>query len=291
MNNRNREPANKEIVFLATSSMRKSLGLVLITSILGASLIIIFSPSNKKDLSAVIIQTLASANAAAFSLFVVHRQKTNGMVGKAFTFLALGFALYLIAEVVHSYDVVTLGVDNLFLSLPYALWLVGYGTFFFFIFKMYHLLGASQSRIQQILVAITAIVFFVCVINLALHTADLSTQEGSAAFLISSAFLGLDIALIVPSALIILNPVKGPLTPIPWIFSAVLLLTIGDTLFMSTYIIPSMDNLTWLPNLFFISSYLVATAGLFWYNKFFIFNEKVRDEQYAASLSRKAAEH
>ena len=66
MNNRNREPANKEIVFLATSSIRKSLGLVLITSILGASLIIIFSPSNKKDLSAVIIQTLASANAPPF---------------------------------------------------------------------------------------------------------------------------------------------------------------------------------------------------------------------------------
>ena len=273
MNNRNHEPENKESVFLDTSSNRKSLVLVLITSILGASLIIVFSPSNKKDLSAVIIQTLASANAAVFSLLVVHRQKTNGLVGKAFTFLALGFALYLIAEVVHSYEVITLGIDNLFLSLPYALWLVGYSTFLFFIIKMYHLLGASQSRIQQILVAITAIVFFVCVISLALQKADLSTQEDNVAFLIPSAFLGLDIALIVPSALIILNPVKGPLTPIPWIFSAVLLLTTGDTLFISAYSIPSMDNLTWLPNLFFISSYLVATAGLFWYNKFFIFKE------------------
>jgi hypothetical protein len=289
MNSRNREPASKEMVFLATSSIRKSLVLVLTTSILCASLIIILSPSNTKDLSAVIIQTLASANAAAFSLLVVHRQKTNGLVGKAFTFLALGFALYLIAEVVHSYDKITLGIDTLFLSLPYALWLVGYGTFFFFIFKMYHLLGASHSRIQQILVALTAMVFFVCVIILALQTAELSTQQGTAGFLIPSAFLGLDIALVVPSALIILNPVKGPLTPIPWIFSAVLLLTIGDTLFIYTYSVPTTHNLTWMPNLFFISSYLVATAGLFWYNKFFIFNEKVRDEQYPSSSRRKAA--
>jgi hypothetical protein len=291
MNNRNRKCSGKENVLLATSSVRRNLALVLTAGILVASLIIIFSPANEKDLSAVILQTIASAIAAAFSLLIVHRQKTNGLVGKAFTFLALGFVLYLIAEVVRSYNEITLGIDNPFLSLPYALWVTGYGTFFFFIFKMYQLLGASQSRIYQILVALTSTIFLVTFIGLALPTSEWSTQERIAEFLIPSTFLVLDIGLIIPCTLIILNPVKGPLTPIPWIFSAVLLLTIGDGLLMYAYNVPSLNTLTWIANLFFISSYLVATAGLFWYNRFFIFTEKDKHAQYSESSHRNAALH
>ncbi|HEY7109724.1 MAG TPA: hypothetical protein VH415_09870 [Nitrososphaeraceae archaeon] len=274
MYNTKSERSNKEWVFVTTSWVRKGLILGLLASISTAICIITISPANMRGFSVVIAQTLASANAAAFSLIIVQRQKTNGLVGKAFALLALGFTLYLIAEILHGYDAMSLDNDNVFFSIPYALWLLGYGPFFFFIFSMYNLLGASHIRRQKVLVGFIAAVFFVCIISLTFRTTDLSTQKTASAFLIPSIFLGLDLGLIVPSTLIILSPVKGPLTPIPWIFSAIILLTIGDTLLLCAITIPSAQYLTLVPNLFFISSYLVATAGLFWYNKFFIFDGK-----------------
>ena len=80
--------------------------------------------------------------------------------------------------------------------------------------------------------------------------------------------------LIVPSALILLNPVKGSLTSIPWIFLAVLILGIGDSIFAYTYNVRTMEDLNWVSKLFFITSYVIATGGLFWHHKFFIRNQK-----------------
>lgn len=270
--NKNHGPRIKGSIYLDTSSVRKNLVFVLTASVLVLSLIIIYSPADKKTLSVDIIQPLVATAAAAFSFMIVYRQKTDGLVGRAFTFLAAGFVLYFIAEIVRSYNEITLGIESPFVSVAYALWLIGYVPFFYFIFKMYHLLGASHSRTHQILVSVTGVACVAYFISVALQTAELSTQEGVAAFLIPTTFLVLDIVLLVPSALIILNPVKGPLTPIPWIFSAVLLLAIGNSVFAYVYSVPSMETLTWTPNLFFIASYLIATAGLFWYNRFFIVN-------------------
>src|SRR5215510_10237671 len=99
MYNTKSERSNKEWVFVTTSSVRKGLILGLLASISTAICIITISPANMRGFSVVIAQTLASANAAAFSLIIVQRQKTNGLVGKAFALLALGFTLYLIAEI------------------------------------------------------------------------------------------------------------------------------------------------------------------------------------------------
>jgi len=82
------------------------------------------------------------------------------------------------------------------------------------------------------------------------------------------------VVLIVPSALILLNPVKGSLTSIPWIFLAVLILGIGDCIFAYTFNVRAMEDLNWISKLFFITSYVIAAGGLFWHNKFFIGNQK-----------------
>ena len=91
MYNTKSERSNKEWVFVTTSWVRKGLILGLLASISTAICIITISPANMRGFSVVIAQTLASANAAAFSLIIVQRQKTNGLVGKAFALLALGF--------------------------------------------------------------------------------------------------------------------------------------------------------------------------------------------------------
>jgi hypothetical protein len=267
-------------VYLDTAWVRKNLVIVLTVSVILTNLLLIFSPAAKKTLLIDMIQPLAATIAAAFSFMIVYRQNSDGLIGRAFTFLAAGFALYLVAEMIRSYNEIGLGIESSFASAAYALWLIGYGPFFYFIFKMYHLLGASHSRTHQILVSITGLAFLTFFISLALLTAELSTQEGIASFLIPVTYLVLDIVLLIPSALILLNPVKGPLTPIPWIFSSIILLSIGDSVLAYTYNVLFMENLTWTSNLFFIASYLIAAAGLYWHNRFFIVNQKEKQIKF-----------
>ncbi len=138
---------------------------------------------------------------------------------------------------------------------------------------MYYFLGASHSKTHQILICIVGAVFLTYFITLTSHNAEFSTQRGIASFLISIAYPVLDVMLIVPSALILLNPVTGSLISIPWIFLAVLILGIGDSI-AYTYNVQAMEDLNWISKLFFITSYVIAAGGLFWHNRFFICNQK-----------------
>jgi hypothetical protein len=267
-------PESKKQSYFDTRSVRNSLIPVLIASVLLAYLLIILSPVDKKALLIDIIKPTSAAIATAFSLVVVYRQKTDGIIGKAFTLLAAGLTLFLIGELISSYNDIALGIENSLPSIAYVFWTIAYGPIFYFVFKMYYFLGASHSKTHQILICIVGAVFLTYFISLTSQNAEFSTQRGIASFLISIAYPVLDVVLIVPSALILLNPVKGSLTSIPWIFIAVLILGIGDSIFAYTFNVRAMEDLNWISKLFFITSYVIASGGLFWHNKFFICNQK-----------------
>jgi hypothetical protein len=266
-------PESKKQPYFDTRSVRNSLIPVLIASILLAYLLIILSPVDKKALVIDIIKPTSAAIATALSLVVVYRQKTDGIIGKAFTFLAAGLTLFLIGELISSYNDIALGIENSLPSIAYIFWTMAYGPIFYFVFKMYYFLGASHSKTHQILICIVGAVFLTYFIILTSHNAEFSTQRGIASFLISIAYPVLDVILIVPSALILLNPVKGSLTAIPWIFLAVLILGIGDSIFAYTYNAQAIEDLNWISKLFFITSYVIVIGGLFWHNRFFICNQ------------------
>jgi hypothetical protein len=267
-------PESKKQSYFNTRSVRNSLIPVLIASVLLAYLLIILSPVDKKALLIDMIKPTSAAIATAFSLVVVYRQKTDGIIGKAFTLLAAGLTLFLIGELISSYNDIVLGIENSLPSIAYVFWTIAYGPIFYFVFKMYYFLGASHSKIHQISICIVGTVFLTYFITLTSQNAEFSTQCGIASFLISIAYPVLDVVLIVPSALILLNPVKGSLTSIPWIFLAVLILGIGDSIFAYTFNVRAMEDLNWISKLFFITSYVLAAGGLFWHNKFFICNQK-----------------
>jgi len=267
-------PEIRKTPYFDTGSVRNTLIPVLIASVLLANLLVIFSPVDKKTLLIDIVKPLSAAIATALSLIVVYRQKTDGLIGKAFTFLAAGLALFLVGELISSYDEITLGVENSVSSISYIFWLIAYGPIFYFVFKMYYFLGSSHSKTHQLLVCIGGTAFLTYFITLTSQNVEFSTQQGITSFLISIAYPVLDVVLIVPSALILLNPIKGSLTSIPWIFLAVLLWGIGDSIFAYTYNVQAMQELNWTSKLFFITSYVVAAGGLFWHNRFFIFNQK-----------------
>jgi hypothetical protein len=253
-----------------TKSIRNKVICVLIGSIVLTTFLITFSPNNNKVLLGDIIAPLAAAIAVAFSGLIIYRQKTDGLIGKAYSSLAIGLVLFLIAEIIWSYYEIGLQIENPFPSIADALWLIGYAPLSYFVFKMYRFFGVSHSRTHQIFVPVASALFLLFLINDIYQKTDFTSQSGTLSFLISISYPILDILLLVPAALIILNPVKGELTSIPWIFLAVLIMSVGDTTFAYSSNIVFLQNLSWIWNLFFITSYFVTSAGLFWHNRFFI---------------------
>ena len=175
-------PESKKQSYFDTRPVRNSLIPVLIASILLAHLLIILSPVDKKAMLIDIIKPTSAAIATVFSLVVVYRQKTDGIIGKAFTLLAVGLTLFLIGELISSYNGIALGIENSLPSIAYVFWTIAYGPIFYFVFKMYYYLGA-YSKTHQILIWIVG-VFLTYFIILTSHNAEFSTQRGIASFLI-----------------------------------------------------------------------------------------------------------
>ena len=261
-------------LYFDTKSVRNNIICVLIGSIVFTSVLIILSPDDKKVIICDIIEPLAAAIAVGLSVLVIYRQKTDGLMGKAYTFLGVGLALFLIAEIIWSYYEIGLEIENPFPSIADALWLIGYGPLFYFVFKMYRFFGASHSRTHQLFVLVSGVAFVMFLIIGISQTADFTTQVGIASFLISISYPILDTILLIPAALIILNPAKGELTSIPWIFLAVLIMSIGDSTFAYSSNVTAFQSIGWIWNLFFVTSYFITSAGLFWHNRFFIYNKK-----------------
>ena len=275
----------RENIFDSTSGVRRKIAITLAVLILISTVSIIYCPTEFRSCVTDLTQLTASTAAALISVIVVYRQKTDGLIGKAFTFLAAGFVLYLIAEAFRSYIEIGVGIENQFLSISYVLWFSGYISFFYFLSKMYQLLWASHSRRHQIFVSTACGTFLVSFMVFISNASDLKAQEGLIPYLVTSAFLVLDITLLVPAALILLNPRKGPLTPIPWIFSAILLLTVGDSVLAYTSNVTVMYDFVWISNLFFIVAYLSAAAGLFWHHRFFILHQRKKTHEIQAGKS------
>jgi hypothetical protein len=186
--------------------------------------------------------------------------------------------LFLIAEIIWSYYEVALEIENPFPSIADALWLIGYGPLLYFVFKMYRFFGASNSRTHQLFVSVAGAVLLVYLISGISQTADFTTQGGITSFIISISYPTLDTILLIPAALIILNPMKGELTSIPWIFLAILIMSVGDSAFAYSSNVIALQKMNWVWNLFFVTSYFVISAGLFWHNRFFIYDNKEKEE-------------
>lgn len=152
-----------------------------------------------------------------------------GLWAKRILFLCVELALFLIAEIVWSYYEIALEIENPFPSIADALWLIGYGPLLYFVFKMYGFFGASNSRTHQLFVSVAGAVLLLYLISSISQTVDFTSQRSITLFIISISYPTLDIILLIPAALIILNPMKGELTSIPWIFLAILIMSVGDS--------------------------------------------------------------
>ena len=256
--------------------VRRNLVLALVGSIIYGTSFIIFAPVEQKTFYSDIIEPTSTAIATGLALLVVYKQKVDGLIGKVYFSLAIALVLWLAAEIIWSYYETGLGIPIPTPSLADAFWLIGYGPFMYFVFKLYNFFHKSTSRPHVIVIIIAVVIYLGFIINTIIAASDFSTQDSRIKFLVNIAYPILDMVLIVPTSLIILESrgSSGELTSIPWVFLSFLIVTIADSGFAYASNAGWAEQTIWVWNPLYIAGYLVMAAGLFWHKHFFIFNDK-----------------
>lgn len=258
-------------------TIRRKLVIVLTVSIVLVDCVVVFAPQEKKLVSGDIIVPISIVIATALSLVVVYRQKTDGLIGKAYAFLAAGLTLWCIAEILWSFTELVLGQKRPFPSVSDGLWLIAYAPLIYYAFKMYNAFHNNSSKFSITLVSIGVAAYLLYIIPLTASTYELSKQDDFFLFLISISYSILDMVFIFPASLIILNAARGArggdLTSIPWIFLSMVVIAVADSVFGYTSV-AGLDTLEWTSPPIYSAGYLLMAVGLFWHNRFFIFDEK-----------------
>jgi hypothetical protein len=221
------------------------------------------------------IGTIASA--MLLSLVVFGKQGTRGLFGRAYTALALGLGMWLVAESIWGYYEVVLAEETPFPSIADVFWLGAYGGLLYYVSSMYRFFGKGVKKYQLALVVgiIGGFAFFYLqsLISISLPPEGEAIDEYVMPLAISVAYPVLDVILLVPAILIVLNSGKGQLTSIPWAFVSFILVAIADILLGYSAVTGFQNDVT-IITMMYNASYLCMAAGLLWYLRFFISERK-----------------
>jgi len=256
---------------------RRNLIIFTIVAIMAVNSVILFAPDmESRNYYGDIMGPITASIAVAFGLIIVRRQGVSGMFGRAYAALALGLALWLIAEVLWAYYTIGVQIEVPFPSLADAFWLAGYAPLGYHLFVMAKFYGRIKKQNLIIVCAATA-VFAAAYISNIMDSSLLS--ESFLPLAISVAYPLLDAALIIPVVLVLLTPTRGKLTSIPWIFISWLLTAAADVIFGHTIVSNLAAEITvW--NLLYNAAYICMASGLYWYNRHFIFHEKKLNDKW-----------
>jgi hypothetical protein len=250
---------------------RRNLIIALIAILLSSNIVILASPN--LTFSGDLSRIFAIGSAAVLSIVVIVRQGIAGIFGRAYLAISAGVILWLMAETIWGYYELVLQIERPFPSLADAFWLAGYGPVGYHLFAMSRFYGRGVKK-YKVAIVICGIALFSGIYIQQLFEIFQSTQETSTLGLaISITYPVIDAILFMPSIVIVWNAGKGYLTSIPWIFIAWISLGIGDTL-LGIAAIQNFEGNEFIVNLFYLIAYLCMTAGLWWYNRFFILNKK-----------------
>jgi hypothetical protein len=245
-------------------------------SVLSVILLIFLSPTSERENVGNITNPISIIIAAFLSVLILYHQKIDGEIGKAFLMLTIGLVVWAVAEILFTYSgIITLELQrNIMLS--DLLWLIGYGPLIYYSLKMYVLFHNYSSKKSIIVILIMMIAYLVYIIPLILDTYISSSNEDLPLLYISISYLVLDLVFIFPAALVILNlgifdhKNQGVLTFFPWMFVAMIIIGIADSIFAYTSV-SGYYQLEWITTPIYTSGYLLMAFGLYWHYKFFIY--------------------
>jgi hypothetical protein len=253
---------------------RKKLVLFLIASAFAVNAIVLATAESdwsvvSRDLSRI----LTIGAAMIFSFIVIARQGTGGIFGRAYVALAIGMALWFAAEFTWGYYEMVLEVENPFPSLADAFWLSAYAFMGYHLFRMAKFYGRGTKKYTVAIVGVGIAIFSSLYVSELVAVSDLESEGALVGLAVSMAYPIMDAVLFLPAIVIVMNSGRGYLTSIPWIFIGWIILGAGDTLLGLTAVQDFAGDL-FLINTLYTVAYLCFAAGIWWYNKYFIFDEK-----------------
>ena len=141
---------------------------------------------------------------------------------------------------------------------------------------MYVLFHNYSSKKSIVVILIMMIAYLVYILPFISDTYSSSSNEDLPLLYISISYLVLDLFFIFPASLVILNlgifdnKNQGVLTFFPWMFVAMIIIGIADSIFAYTSV-SGYYQLEWITTPIYTSGYLLMAFGLYWHYKFFIY--------------------
>ncbi|HEY7572480.1 MAG TPA: hypothetical protein VH796_14030 [Nitrososphaeraceae archaeon] len=257
----------------------RNLIFVLVAAALITNSIIIFADSSRKHAFALIELDVTAIVASSLSIIAVWRHKLKGYHGKSYLFLTMGLNSWLCADIVLTYYYFGLGInEHPVASIADAFWFLGYG------FLSAHLIMAlkaipvrfdnNKNRVVIIISSIVSVSFLIYSVTRTLTSFEFHGLSDTIPLFVNITYPMLDLILIVPAVLVLVNLRKDYQLSVPWFLTSLSLLVnaIADDGFANDVASGNSHNLLFW-DLFFMTDYLIMAAALYWFNRFHISNE------------------
>jgi hypothetical protein len=249
---------------------------IVFLSLLSVILLIFLSPTSQRENVGNITNPISIIIAAFLSVLILYHQKIDGEIGNAFLMLTIGLVVWAVAEILFTYSgIITLELQrNIMLSDLF--WLIGYGPLIYYSLKMYILFHNYSSKKSIAVILIMMITYIVYILPFIYDVYNQSSQNDLPVFYVSISYLLLDLVFIFTASLVVLNSGifdtrnKGVLTFFPWMFVAMIIIGMADSIFAYTSV-SGYYQLEWITTPVYTSGYLLMAFGLYWHYKFFIY--------------------
>jgi hypothetical protein len=185
--------------------------------------------------------------------------------------LSTGLTFWFSAEVIWAYTRQVLGIEIPYPSIADGAWIIGYGYFAFYIYRILEKMGKTYpvDKSMVLLLSVAVALTLAYVLNLTYGVAELlSAAEDITATAVSFAYPILDGILLVPSMVILWSFRKGDPSSNQWKMMSVsfILLTIGDIGFGYSFALaPSVaEEFEWVWAIFYNTGYICIVASMIW---------------------------
>jgi hypothetical protein len=188
-----------------------------------------------------------------------------------YLWLFTGLMFWFSAEVIWAYTRQVLGIEIPYPSIADGAWIIGYGFFAFYTYRMLGKMGKTNpiDKNLVLLVSVAVSLSLAYILNLTFGVADiLSAAQDPVSTMVSLAYPLLDGILLVPSMVILWSFRKGDPSSNQWKMLSVsfVLLTIGDIGFGYSFALaPSVaEEFEWVWSIFYNTGYICIVAGVLW---------------------------
>jgi hypothetical protein len=190
----------------------------------------------------------------------------------------MGLIFWFSADLTVAYYYFALGIEEqIHVSFTDFLWFTGYVFLALHLFTVLRLIH-TKINLMTVVVASVATVLFISynVFNIMYSSAQSHLVLGNFTdIVVTVSYPVLDLILIVPSLLVLVNLRKDYAQSIPWLLSSLSLLinAIADDGYVNDFVNGQLHKLLFW-DMFYLTDFILMAGALFWYNRFHISQEK-----------------